>query len=229
MKFADLFAGIGGFHYAIKKINEQATPVLVSEIDAHAIKAYAKNHRYSEEKIRNIRYYTDNGETGIKLLNQVEDFNLLMGGFPCQAFSAAGNKKGFLDTTRGTLFFDVAKILEIKKPKYILLENVKHLATHDEGKTWITIRETLKELGYLVPEQPILLSPDELGVAMQIRHRVFIPGILKTETDLESFPNDVFKFDKVGKKSLKRIVFDKEIQSSTIIEDPKILNEYQLN
>lgn len=223
MKFADLFAGIGGFHYALKSINKNATPVLVSEIDPHAIKSYANNHKYPENRIKNIRFYTENGEVGMKSLQQVDDFDILMGGFPCQAFSTAGNKKGFLDTTRGTLFFDVAKMLEIKKPKYFLLENVKHLATHDNGKTWITIRETLKELGYLVPEQPILLSPDEMGVAMQIRHRVFIPGILSSKTDLKEFPKENFKFDKVEKHKVKRIAFDQNIDPETIIKDPKIL------
>lgn len=223
MKFADLFAGIGGFHYAIKAIDKNSKAVLVSEIDKFAKEAYSFNHDFNIDDIRNIRYFTENGDFGIEALNKIEDFDLLMGGFPCQTFSNAGKKLGFEDKTRGTLFFDIAKMIEIKKPKYILLENVKHLVSHDEGRTWETIKATLEELGYLVPLRPFELSPDKLGISMQIRQRVFIPGILKAGSGLDTFPEEEFlKLEDISSKPPK-IIFDEVVEEKIVISDKKIL------
>lgn len=224
MKFIDLFAGIGGFHYALKKIDKKSKPVLVSEIDKWAIEAYSLNHNYPSNKIFNIRDFTDDSEWAKRELDKIKGYDILFGGFPCQTFSNAGKKMGFLDDVKGTLFFDIAKILKDTKPKYILLENVKHLAKHDNGETWKTIRETLKKIGYLVPEEPILLSPHQFGIP-QIRWRVFIPGILKSEVNLSQKEfEDTFNFDDSFKTKIKSIKFDSVVDENSIISDEKILN-----
>ena len=102
----------------------------------------------------------------------IPEHDVLCGGFPCQAFSTAGHKKGFEDT-RGTLFFEIARILKYHKTKYIILENVKNLLGHDNGNTWKVIKNTLIDLGYILTEEPIVMSPNYLGVP-QLRERVFI-------------------------------------------------------
>ncbi|MBY7703607.1 DNA (cytosine-5-)-methyltransferase [Vibrio harveyi] len=132
IRFVDLFAGIGGFHKALeivsKKNDYDIECVFVSEIDKEAIKTYTSNFSFDKDKIVNIRDIDDNA-------SQVPEHDFLFAGFPCQTFSNAGKKEGFIDEVRGTLFFDIVKILKFKKPKYILLENVKHLVKHDNGKT----------------------------------------------------------------------------------------------
>ena len=132
--YIDLFAGIGGFHQAASALGGKC--LFACEIDPHARRAYEANY--------GIAPYGD-----ITALNAatVPDHDILFAGFPCQAFSICGNMKGF-DDTRGTLFFDVARILNEKKPKMCVLENVKQLSTHDGGKTLKTILKTLEDLGY---------------------------------------------------------------------------------
>jgi len=197
IKFIDLFAGIGGFHKALQLVAEENNfnieCVFVSEIDKYAIETYSKNFKIDKEKILNIRSLDDN-------VSQVPDHDFLFAGFPCQAFSNAGNKKGFLDNIRGTLFFDIVKILNIKKPKYILLENVKHLIKHDNGNTWEIITKTLNEIGYSIPAEPLILSPDKMGIP-QNRERVFIPGILREKSGIKekniTINIDLRKYEKV--------------------------------
>ncbi|WP_127943060.1 DNA (cytosine-5-)-methyltransferase [Mycoplasma sp. ATU-Cv-703] len=182
IRFIDLFAGIGGFHKALElvsqKIKYKIECVFVSEIDNEAIETYANNFLIDKEKIVNIRSLDEKS-------SQVPDHDFLFAGFPCQTFSNAGKKKGFLDEIRGTLFFDIAKILKNKKPKYILLENVKHLVNHDNGKTWKKIVETLNGIGYITPKDPLILSPHEFGIPQE-RRRVFIPGVLKAKANIKS-------------------------------------------
>ncbi|WP_342252184.1 DNA (cytosine-5-)-methyltransferase [Spiroplasma endosymbiont of Amphibalanus improvisus] len=196
IKFVDLFAGIGGFHQALKFVaqdnNIDIECVFVSEIDKYAIETYTHNFNYDKNQIINIRDI-DNIE------KDVPEHDFLFAGFPCQTFSNAGNKKGFLDEIRGTLFFEIAKILNEKKPKYILLENVKHIIKHDNGETWKIINNKLKEIGYLIPKKPLVLSPHNFGIPQE-RERVFIPGVLKSkiaenidEIDLEE---DINKYKK---------------------------------
>ncbi|WP_425437735.1 DNA cytosine methyltransferase [Mesoplasma corruscae] len=142
------------------------------------MQTYSNNFSISKEKIINIRDLDENA-------SQVPEHDFLFAGFPCQTFSNAGKKKGFLNKIRGTLFFDIVKILKNKKPKYILLENVKHLVNHDNGKTWDIIIKTLKDdLGYIIPEKPLILSPHEFGIPQE-RQRVFIPGVLKEKTSIK--------------------------------------------
>lgn len=180
IKFIDLFAGIGGFHKALENVANKnkfnIECVFVSEIDQESIVTYINNFSIEKEKIINIRDLDENA-------TQIPNHDFLFAGFPCQTFSNAGKKKGFLDEIRGTLFFDIVKILENKKPKYILLENVKHLVNHDQGKTWEIIIKILKnDLGYIIPKKPLILSPHEFGIPQE-RYRVFIPGVLKNQTN----------------------------------------------
>jgi DNA (cytosine-5)-methyltransferase 1 len=163
-KFIDLFAGIGGFHIAMEDLGGEC--VFASEINKYAIETY-----YDNFGINSSNDITKVPEQAIP------KHDVLCAGFPCQAFSKAGKQNGFEDT-RGTLFFDILRILKYHKPKYIILENVRNLVSHDKGLTWKVIHKNLVELGYLIPHKPIIISPHQIGVP-QLRDRVFIPGILK--------------------------------------------------
>lgn len=174
MKFFSMFSGIGGFDLALNR--EGHTCIGYSEIDKYAIQTYEKNFG------REVKNYGD--ATKINPL-ELPDFDLLCGGFPCQAFSIAGKRRGFEDT-RGTLFFEVARILQVKKPKLVLLENVKGLLNHNEGQTFAVILQTLEELGYDI--QWMVLNSRFFGVA-QNRERVFIIGSLRGQ----SRPEVLFK------------------------------------
>lgn len=161
--FIDLFAGIGGFRLAMQSLGGKC--VYSSEWDHQAKKTYEAN--FGEVPFGDIT----------KKRNKdfiPEEFDVLCAGFPCQAFSIAGKRGGFEDT-RGTLFFDVAQIIEKHRPKAFFLENVKGLTNHDKGKTLATILHTLREdLGYHVPE-PRVMNARDFGVP-QNRERIFIVG-----------------------------------------------------
>lgn len=162
-KFVDLFAGIGGFHIALTRNGCEC--VFASEIDKSCAKVYENNYG-----IKPVGDITKVDET------KIPDFDILCGGFPCQSFSHSGKQNGFNDKTKGTLFFDICRILKHKKPKYFILENVKNLYGHNKGKTWEIIYNSLTELGYKTYKKPIMLSPLHLGIP-QNRDRVFIIGI----------------------------------------------------
>lgn len=158
--FIDLFAGIGGFRIALQSLDGKC--VFSSEWDANAQKTYFYN--FGEIP------YGDITKESIK--NCIPDgFDVLCAGFPCQAFSIAGYRKGFEDT-RGTLFFDVAEIIKRKRPKAVFLENVKNLYTHDNGKTFAVIKATLEELGYVVYHK--VMNSMEYANVPQNRERIFI-------------------------------------------------------
>lgn len=170
IKSIDLFAGIGGMRYALDlacKNNGKANKtVFSSEIDKFAIQTYENNFSPIT--------YNDITELKTKdIPSIVPDHDILMAGFPCQPFSHAGLKQGFEDT-RGTLFFDILRILKIKKPQSFLLENVNHLKGHDGGKTLKTILKKLRALGYYVPV-PQTLNAKHFGLP-QSRSRIFIVG-----------------------------------------------------
>jgi len=210
IKYFSLFSGIGGFELGIQqayedynsnKIKKQirfnksglqhkgninlsigkygnggrihSTCVGYSEIDKYAIQVYNKHFKHKN--------YGDITTINTK---QLLDFDLLVGGFPCQSFSIAGKRKGF-DDTRGTLFFDIARILADKKPKYLVLENVKGLLSHDGGKTFQTIIGVLTDLGYFVEWQ--VLNSKNFGVP-QNRERVFIVGHIRGISRPKVFP-----------------------------------------
>lgn len=164
-KFIDLFCGIGGFHQAMKSLGGEC--VFASDIDEDCRKTYEVNY----------------GITPVGDITKIEaadipPHDVLCGGFPCQAFSKAGNRLGFDDPTKGTLFFDICRILKYHHTKYVLLENVRNLASHDHGKTWNVIHDKLEELGYNLLPEPVIFSPHYLGIP-QHRERVYIMCIRK--------------------------------------------------
>lgn len=165
MKYLDLFSGAGGFRSAFEQIPGTEC-VGHCEIDVHADKSYrALFHTEGEWFCNDARQIDTAG---------LPDFGLVCGGFPCQSFSIAGHRKGFEDT-RGTLFFEIARILKARKPPFVLLENVPGLLSHDEGRTFAVILGTLSRLGYHVEWQ--VLNSKDFGVP-QSRQRVFIVGYL---------------------------------------------------
>lgn len=162
-KFIDLFSGIGGFHQAMCDLGGEC--VLASEIDEYAIQTYLENYQIN----------SDHDVTKIEN-DAIPKHQVLCGGFPCQAFSKAGKQMGFADETKGTLFFQIARILKTSKPEFIILENVRNLMSHDKGNTWKVIKATLEKLDYNI--KPIIMSPHQLGVP-QLRERVYILGVRK--------------------------------------------------
>lgn len=179
MKFLDLFAGIGGFRLGLEQAGHEC--VGFCEIDKFARQSYKAIHNTEGE-----REYHDitavSNEEWRTLRGTVE---LICGGFPCQSFSIAGKRKGFLDETRGTLFFEIARAAEQIKPRTLFLENVRGLLSHDKGRTFRTIISTLDELGYDAEWQ--ILNSKNFGVP-QNRERVFIIGHLRGERGREVFP-----------------------------------------
>jgi len=138
MKYFSMFSGIGGFELGIQRATNNTWDCIgFSEVDESAIKTYKKH----------FPTHKNYGDATKIQTTQLPNFELLVGGFPCQSFSNAGQRKGFNDT-RGTLFFEIARIVKKKRPKYILLENVKGLLSHDKGRTFKTILSTITELGY---------------------------------------------------------------------------------
>lgn len=172
LKHLELFAGIGGFRKAIdlycKDNNIKSECVGFSEIDKYATSTYKANYNTKNEvEIGDIDVFTSN----ISNIEALPDFDLLSGGFPCQSFSMMGKRKGFEDK-RGNLFYSIIDILIVKRPKYVLLENVRNLRTHDNGRTFKEIIRSLEEdAGYTVSSD--VFNTSDYGLP-QTRRRVFI-------------------------------------------------------
>ncbi|MCF6351220.1 MAG: DNA cytosine methyltransferase [Flavobacteriaceae bacterium] len=164
--FIDLFAGIGGFRIALQNLGGKC--IFTSEWDKNAQETYFNN--FGDFPFGDI--------TLKETKNAIpEKFDVLCAGFPCQAFSKGGHQKGFEDT-RGTLFFDLCEIIKKHQPKYLFLENVANLVSHDKGNTFKIIRKNLDELGYYFPDKSLIISPDKFGIPI-LRPRVFIPCVRK--------------------------------------------------
>ena len=196
MRVFSTFSGIGGFEIGIHNAfnsrpdlrnrsevlskdsadttKQQVRVVGYSEIDKYAIQVY-------ENQFKGVKNYGDITKINAETL---PDFDCLVGGFPCQAFSIAGKRKGF-DDTRGTLFFDLARILRAKRPRLFVFENVKGLLSHDNGNTFKTIIATIDELGYDAQWQ--VINSKNHGVA-QNRERVYIVGHLRGTPRPQVFP-----------------------------------------
>jgi len=159
MKFIDLFCGIGGFHQALKNVGFEC--VFACDIDEGCRKTYEANHGIIPA-------------SDIKRVDpaSIPEFDVLCAGFPCQPFSKAGFQKGF-DDDRGNLFFNICKIAELHKPKYMILENVRNLASHDSGNTWRVIRNSVDDLGYHTYDDPLILNALNFKIP-QNRERVII-------------------------------------------------------
>ena len=163
-KFADIFAGLGGFHVALEKLGGECV--------------FAAEYQPTLQELYQINFgITPHGDITTILPQDIPDHDVLTAGFPCQPFSKAGEQLGFECTKQGNLFFNVAAILKEKKPNYFILENVPNLLKHNEGKTWLEIQDILgpKGLGYEIKAER--LSPHYFGIP-QIRERVYIVGAL---------------------------------------------------
>jgi len=177
MKFLDLFAGIGGFRLGMESAGHEC--IGFCEIDKFARASYKTIHNTEGEiELHDITRVTDDE---VRAIGEVD---VICGGFPCQAFSIAGARRGFEDT-RGTLFFEIARFASILKPKYLFLKNVKGLLNHDKGNTFKTIIGALDELGYDLEWQ--VLNSKNFGVP-QNRERVFIVGHFRGERSGNVFP-----------------------------------------
>lgn len=168
--YIDLFAGIGGFHQAADSLGGRC--VFASEIDSEAKKAYEANY-----------HLKPHGDITKIETDEIPDHDVLLAGFPCQPFSIIGNRLGF-DDIRGTLFFEISRILEEKTPSMFILENVKQLSRHNKGKTLQTILQTLKNLDYKV--DCTILNALDFGLP-QKRERTIIVGFLDHNVEF-SFP-----------------------------------------
>lgn len=217
IKFIDLFAGMGGFRLgfeqAVLEHNSHPICVFSSEIKPYAIQVYKDN--YKDEQVA--------GDITEISSSEIPDFDVLLAGFPCQAFSNAGKRQGFLDT-RGTLFFEVERILKEKKPQAFILENVDGLVKHDLlnksdeiGQTLTIILQSLKNLGYFVSWQ--VFDASYFGVP-QARKRIYITGTLNSLVDLDGFKPIINKLDSVLEK-------DKDLLQGKLID--LLLSHYSID
>lgn len=179
-KFIDLFAGIGGIRIPFDELGGKC--VYTSEWDKFCKITYENNFKE-----------TPDGDITKVKAEDIPNHDLLLAGFPCQPFSMAGLRRGFSDT-RGTLFFDIERILKKHKPSVILLENVKNFKNHDKGKTFSIIKEHLEQLGYKVYAE--VLNAKDFGLP-QNRERIYIVGFLDQST-IFKFPEKTNKETKVG-------------------------------
>ncbi len=198
LKTADLFAGIGGIRKGFEKAGFQT--LYAADIDPHCKLTYDANFK--------------NAQLGLQPVESIDpshmpDFDILLAGFPCQPFSIAGLKRGFSDKGRGDLFFDIIKIIHAKKPRAVFLENVKNLKTHDQGKTFVVIKENLERHGYKT--KVAILNSAEYGNVPQSRERIYIVGFM------EDAAYDAFEFPQ--KKILTKHIPD-------ILEDDVPENYY---
>ena len=183
VKIVDLFAGIGGIRLGVEQAFGSIDCVFTSEIDKYAVTTYKANFKDSHI-FGDIKQVDE---------NDVPNHDILLAGFPCQPFSQAGLKKGFTDT-RGTLFFDIERILIAKQPKAFLLENVKQLKGHDKGRTFQTIIDHLNNAGYKVFYE--ILKARDFGLP-QNRERIYIVGFLDHSINFE-FPKPMNISTRVG-------------------------------
>ncbi|MDU5941876.1 MULTISPECIES: DNA cytosine methyltransferase [Veillonella] len=193
LKFIDLFAGIGGFRIALESMGAQC--IYSNEWDRYAQEVYANNFGHIPE-----------GDITKVDEKTIPNHDILCAGFPCQAFSISGKKLGFEDS-RGTLFFDVARIVKEKKPKVVFMENVKNFATHDKGKTLQVVRATMEELGYKFYQK--VLNSVDYGVP-QKRERIY----------MVCFRNDL---------NIKDFTFPKPFELSKHVEDYLLQDEKLVN
>jgi DNA (cytosine-5)-methyltransferase 1 len=181
--FVDLFAGIGGFHAALGALGGHC--VYASEWDEDAAKIYERNW--------NLKPDGDITLSANDEVMNVPEHDVLVGGFPCQPFSKSGKQQG-MDETRGTLFWNIAKIIQVRKPRIVLLENVRNIAGPRHIHEWNVIIKTLRDLGYRVSEKPMVVSPHnihpEFGGRPQVRERVFIAATLIPK-GMPNFKSDV--------------------------------------
>ncbi|HIK12624.1 MAG TPA: DNA (cytosine-5-)-methyltransferase, partial [Oscillatoriaceae cyanobacterium M33_DOE_052] len=211
--FIDLFCGIGGFRIAFQ--NNGGRCVFSSDWDKGAKNTYFNN--YGEVPFGNIRLFTDKGVSDKELDALIPDHDVLAAGFPCQPFSRAGvsarnalgKVNGFLDTNQGNLFFDIVRIVKVKKPKVLFLENVKNLQSHDDGNTFAVVKNTIEALGYSFDCNVI----DARTTVPQKRQRCYMVCFRDKETPFFKFP----EFD--GTPVPLKSILEKKVPDSYTISD----------
>jgi DNA (cytosine-5)-methyltransferase 1 len=208
IKYIDLFAGIGGFHTAMESFGAEC--VFSSEWDKHAQKTYFEN--YGIMPAGDI--------TEIKA-EDIPVHDILCAGFPCQPFSISGKRKGFEDT-RGTLFFDVARIAQHHKPKILFMENVRNFETHDNGNTLKTVEETLNEIGYDLWYK--VLNASHYGLP-QNRERIFMIAIRK-DINVKEFNFPKPTYEQVILRDM--VLPDEETAQYIINRDDMVIDEYKV-
>lgn len=203
-KYIDLFCGIGGFHQALSDLGGEC--VYACDIDKNCREVYYENYGLMPD-------------SDITKVNpeDIPDYDILCAGFPCQAFSKAGKRLGFDDHTKGTLFFEVMRIAKATKPKYMLLENVRNLVSHDNGNTWKIIYNSITEAGYNTPDYPVIFSPHYIGIP-QHRERCFI---LCVRNDI----NKTIDFD-FDKSNIEPCLIDSILQDDSEIDN---IDKYRLS
>lgn len=203
IKFIDLFCGIGGFHQALNKYNSEC--VLACDIDDKCREVYELNYGIKPEK--NIKDVDE---------KKIPDFDVLCAGFPCQSFSNGGKKKS-LNDSRGTLFEDILRIANEKKPKFMFLENVKHIKKIDNGNTFNHIIQRINETGYYVNNENTIfeISPHNLGIPQQRERVIFV-----------CIRDDIYDSNKIIDFKLpnKKINLDKIIEKNT-----NLTNKYRIS
>lgn len=212
--FIDLFAGIGGFHCAMNNLTDgKAKCIFASEIDQFAQKIYEDN--FGIKPLGDVRQID---------ASQFEVPDVVCGGFPCQTFSKAGKQNGFKDP-RGTLFREIIRIIETypegKRPKFLVLENVRNLISHDNGDTWKTIKHEIENIGYNICKEPIVAAPKDVGIP-QLRDRAIILAVRK-----DLYSNDLnFTFEKKPKNStsIYSIISKKDAKGSKQLTEEQINN-----
>lgn len=191
MKIASFFAGVGGIELGFNHFQT----IYANEIDSRAVLTYEKNLDLKVD-CKDILFVDE---------TNIPNFDILLGGFPCQPFSIAGYQLGFNDS-RGNIFFELIRIIKHKKPKILFLENVKNLVSHDKGKTFLIILDALKNLGYFVKYQ--VLNAMEYGNTPQNRERIYIVGFKnKKEYEKFSFPDPI----PLTKKIQDIVIYDREV------------------
>lgn len=203
IKFIDLFCGIGGFHQALNKYNSEC--ILACDIDDKCREVYELNYGIKPEK--NIKDVDE---------KKIPDFDVLCAGFPCQSFSNGGKKKS-LNDSRGTLFEDILRIANEKKPKFMFLENVKHIKKIDNGNTFNHIIQRINETGYYVNNENTIfeISPHNLGIPQQRERVIFV-----------CIRDDIYDSNKIIDFKLpnKKINLDKIIEKNT-----NLTNKYRIS
>lgn len=197
LKFIDLFCGIGSFHYSFKKLGWKC--IMSCDINDIVRKTYKEN--YNQEPLGDITKIDP---------KDIDDYDILCAGFPCQSFSQCGNHKGFNDE-RGNLFFNIIKFIKFHKPKIIILENVIGLLTNDKGNTFRIIKKQIEDENYIIDYK--VLKCSDYGIP-QMRKRLFIIGIRK-DLELKNKITDILDFTKYEKQVLLSEYLGKEFNKNT--------------
>jgi DNA (cytosine-5)-methyltransferase 1 len=208
LKFIDLFCGIGGFHQALSKLNYKC--VFACDIDVNCRLTYKAN--YGIEPECDITQIDE---------KNIPDFDILCAGFPCQPFSKAGFQNGFQDT-RGTLFYDICRITKHHKPKYLILENVRNLESHDNGNTWNIIYKEICDMGYTTYKKPLILNTLQFNIP-QNRERVIILCKRNDLGDMPKYPI-IPKIDKSDVNVSLHNIVDKKYNTNANSLSEKLIN-----